>query len=836
MSARGATGEMGRLRETFQQPPAEARIMMRWWWFGPAVTKPELERELQAMKAGGIGGVEIQPVYPLAVDDPEKGIRNLRFLSPEFLDAVRFAADKGRELGLRVDLTLGSGWPYGGPAITQDLAAPRLRVEKTGAEPKLRDGEKVIAEFPDQGVRFIESRTRQMVKRASLGAEGYVLDHYSRRALDQHMEMVGEPMLKAFGPKPPFAIFCDSLEVFGSDWTGDLFAEFQQRRGYDLKPLLPALTGEPDARKGAIRNDWGLTLTELAEERFMKPLQEWAHRHGTKIRMQAYGTPPVTLSSQKYVDLSDGEQPHWKALSPTRWASSANHVMGKTITATETWTWLHSPSFAATPLDMKAEADRHFIQGVNQLIGHGWPYTPPNVEKPGWSLYAAAVFNDSNPWWPAMPDVALYLQRVSWLMRQGKPVSDVALYLPVADIRAHFTAGTGVSLDRQAHEVIGEKVIPRLLEAGFNFDAVDDGLLDQALSQGGYRVVVLPHVERMPVESLKRLEEFVRGGGKLVAVGRTPRLAPGYRNAEQQGSAVRAIAGRLFDGGKGVLVADEEQLGAKLNALLQPDMRWSPASADIGYAHRSVDGAEVYFVANTANVPYKGRLEFKTKGLKAEQWDAATGRTRPFEGGIELPAYGSMVIALSQDAVTVTAKTPDSGRQLDLSSGWFVSFEGTDRKLRMETLRSWTEDAETRFYSGTAVYEKEIEVSRELLSAELDFGEGKPLAIGQRRQSGMRAWYEAPVRDAAVVYVNGKRAGAVWAPPYRLDLTGFVKEGKNVLRVEVSNTSLNLLAQKGEPDYREVTAKYGERFQMQDMKHMTPEPSGLLGRIRLIAR
>src|SRR5213594_239695 len=68
----------------------------------------------------------------------------------------------------------------------------------------------------------------------------------------------------------------------------------------------------------------------------------------------------------------------------------------------ETWTWLHSPAFRATPLDIKAEADQHFLAGINQLIGHGWPYSPPQAGNPGWSFYAAAVFNDKNPWWPVM--------------------------------------------------------------------------------------------------------------------------------------------------------------------------------------------------------------------------------------------------------------------------------------------------------------------------------------------------------------------------------------------------------------------------------------------------
>src|SRR6202789_2553131 len=103
------------LYHNFQNPPPDARPMMRWWGFGPGVVKTELEKELRTMKDAGIGGVEIQPVYPLMLDDSSKGINNLPYLSPDFLDAVTFANRTARSLGLRVDITLGSGWPYGGP-------------------------------------------------------------------------------------------------------------------------------------------------------------------------------------------------------------------------------------------------------------------------------------------------------------------------------------------------------------------------------------------------------------------------------------------------------------------------------------------------------------------------------------------------------------------------------------------------------------------------------------------------------------------------------------------------------------------------------------------------
>ena len=161
----------------------------------------------------------------------------------------------------------------------------------------------------------------------------------------------------------------------------------------------------------------------------------------TRFRSQTYGTPPVTLSSNALVDLPEGEGSHWRRFTATRWASSASHLYGRPVTSSETWTWLHSPVFRATPLDMKAEADLHFLQGVNQFIGHGWPYSPPAAGEPGWRFYAAAVFNDHNPWWIVMPDITAYLQRISFLLRQGRPANDVALYLPTDDAYARFTPG-----------------------------------------------------------------------------------------------------------------------------------------------------------------------------------------------------------------------------------------------------------------------------------------------------------------------------------------------------------------------------------------------------------
>jgi hypothetical protein len=854
------------------------------------------------MKEGGIGGFEVQPVYPLILDE-SNGTKTFSFLSDEFVEALRFTSAKARELGLRFDLTLGSGWPFGGPTVKIDHAAARLRYEhikiENGARsakvPAISAGEKLLAAFLarvegaafapnsvreltdiDEGVVrlpevppagnhevlfFISSRTGMQVKRPAVGAEGYVLDHLNRAATDAYLKSVGDRLLQAFGSQPPYAIFCDSLEVYNSDWSYDFLEEFKRRRGYDLKPHLPALVTDMGRQTKALRRDWGMTLTELLNERFMAPMRDWSKRNGTRFRIQGYGVPSAALSSNAYADLPEGEGAQWKVVRATRWASSASHIYGRPLTSSETWTWLHSPSFRATPLDVKAEADVHFLQGINQLIGHGWPYTAPGVEYPGWRFYAAGVFNEKNPWWIAMPDVAKYLQRVSFMMRQGQPVNDIAVYLSNDDGWAEMKPGNP-HLIEVLRERVGADLLPAIFEAGYNLDFFDEDAFKQVgrvdngslfLGQNRYKVVVLPNVERISFETYRKFEEFVRGGGVLVATRRKPAEQPGLLAKAAGHQQIAGLSSQLFEGStaRGHFVADEKnELRATLQRLLTPDVQLFPASADAGFVHRRTPDAEIYFIANTSNAAQQFKATFRVSDLKPEWWNPLDGTVQPATVErqaatgttitLNLPPYGSRVVVFSKRAMSAeSALASAEAEPIDLSRGWRVTFGPTGAPTQMEELTSWTANDATRHFSGVATYEKDLAVPantlRDELELKLDFGLGSPLPV-QTLRNGMQAWYEGPVREAAVVYINDKRAGAVWCPPYSIDVTGLLRPGINNIRVMVGNTAMNYMAGRSLPDYRLLNLRYGERFQPQDMDKVQPIPSGLFGPIRLLRR
>jgi len=892
------------LHEAFAHPPDDCRIMMRWWWFGPSATRSELNRELEQMKSAGIGGVEIATLYPLALDDPPTGFHNYPFVSAEHLDHLRFAVEKARQLGMRVDITLGSGWPFGGPHIPVTQAAGELRIELSavpeGANsipvPSLEAGERLLVVFtvpaagsgPDlkqakllpsplgprlafaanstlrqTAIFFIASRTGMMVKRAAQGAAGFVLDHYDQAAIDSHLRAIGDPLLSAFGDHPPYAIFSDSLEDYGSDWTTNLLAEFQRRRGYDLQPLLPALIGDIGPETAAIRHDWGQTLTELANEQFLQPIHAWAHQHHTLFRSQTYGFPPVTLASNRFEDLPEGEGKAtvnmWREFSDTRWAASAGHLFHHPVISSETWTWLHSPAFRATPLDMKAEADLHFLQGINQLIGHGWPYSPESAGEPGWRMYAAGAFNAHNPWFPVMPDLARYLQRVSFALRLGEPTNDVAILLPNDDVWASFKArvqqnkpatsmggfdetGSDITIDESVGAFLGRDIIPQVLDAGFNFDFIDADTIDAVGIP--YKALILPGVDRIPPATYERIIDFARRGGIVIATRRLPATAPGYLNATSGSRRVQQLSETLFHGGVATahFVTDERMLGTSLASWLRPDFALTPKAPEIGFIHRKLDAGDLYFVANTSDRPQAVRASFRASAAHAESWDPFTGEAKglgnPNQIELDLQPYESRMLYFSN--APLSSAPPElkfSGRKIDISYDWRVTV-GT-ASMQWPDLTSWTDRRDLRNYSGSVTYEKTIDIPNADLhpgqSVLIDFGEGTPVPLPDPLpRFNMRAYLESPVREAAQVFVNDGLAGFVWHPPYRIEITHLLKPGKNSLRIVVSNTAINALAGTTPPNYRLLYDRYGVEFIPQDMQSLEPLPSGILGRIVLI--
>ncbi|WP_243064400.1 glycosyl hydrolase [Humibacter sp. RRB41] len=858
------------LFDTFVTPPPESRPMMRWWWFGPDVERDELVRELTAMRDAGIGGVEVAFTYPLSkVEDP--------FLSPAFLDDLRFAAETAGDLGLRFDLTLGSGWSYGGPHITDATAARALRwdVRDIGPlsaavrlapthpgdefvaaylgdgslqeppldfEPLARtngvNGEPLLEIAPATGPRVLvvvwSSVTGQQVKRAASGAEGPVLDHYSASATRDHLRAVADPLLRAVPAELLGSVFCDSLEAYGANWTTDLPAEFERRHGHPLLRDLWRLRFDSDA-SNAFRAEYYETLGELYEENFLDVVRAWSADHGVPFRVQSYGAPPARLRSYRHADLTEGEGWGWRGIPQTKWASSAAHHGGRAVVSSETWTWVHSPSFRATPLDLKGEAHEHFLLGINKLIGHGWPYTPPDAAELGWFFYASGALDDRNSWWAAMPSLTRYLARLSHLLQQGEPVREVLLYLPAQDVYAKLGPEQGGTLDlwRQLRDRIGPDIPAAIRDAGFDFDLVDDDTLDE-LVVGESTIVVLPFVSSLPERMARVLRAVHDAGGTVLSV---------VDNTAQHSTRIpgdRVTAPRLRD---------------ELLTRRDADLTLEPDAPAIGFVHRALTGGDVYVVVNTGSATESFVAHPRSlRRVPTDRWQlwSPDYATVIAEGDseslieIRLAPYQAVVLvtgnSLSPASVTSAASEPTRERALE--TGWTARFldAGESGEASVELPHVW--EPERAGYAGRVEYLLTLD-SNDVWPqglperVVLDFGRGEPERQGEDGEAGIRgssyrALLRPPVGEIVGVEVNGAEFGVLYAPPYEVDIASALVVGANTLRLVVANVTASAFTDDGvRRAVDEMVALsrelYGQRFRMQDLDAATDGlRSGLL--------
>ena len=238
-----------------------------------------------------------------------------------------------------------------------------------------------------------------------------------------------------------------------------------------------------------------------------------------------------------------------------------------------------------------------------------------------------------------------------------------------------------------------------------------------------YRAVVLPSVQYIMPNTMKKLDEFARNGGIVIAVGAAPRMAPGYLSTDADQQVVRDVGRRLFAAAQptGKLIQNASELGAALTAKgLAPDMTLEPANADIGFVHRHTADAEIYFVANTTNQTQSAKARFRVSGKNAEVWDPMNGKvTRPAGTNLssvdlELEPYGSRIVVFSNRSLPAAGAvvSAGSGAAIDLSANWTVKFGSSGPTVEMAALRSWTDDEATRAFSGRGNVQPELQRRR----------------------------------------------------------------------------------------------------------------------------
>ena len=569
----------------------------------------------------------------------------------------------------------------------------------------------------------------------------------------------------------------------------------------------------PDAAR--LRADYHRTLAELYEENFVAVFQRWAAERGVPFRIQSYGTPPAMVSSYRFADLFEGEGWGWTDLTQTRWASSAAHLYGRDsglLGDLDLGALAVVPGDSARPQGRGARAPARRHQPVRRsrlavLAGRRAGL--------GWFFYAAGALDDRNPWWPAMPELARYLSRLCWLLRQGEPVADVALYVPNDDLFATMGRAQGGSLDtwREANRRIPSAIPATIRTAGLDYDLIDDDAL-AITAPTRYRVVIVPTATRVPEATAAWIDRVRASGGVVMAVDSTLHLP-------------------------GALEVTVDGLADALVEAVTPDLEVSPPTPDIGFVHRRRQNGEVYFVANTGPTTRTFGIVARSSLGSFEQWDAMSGRVLRAGAateGIELTLhpYEATVVVLSDEPVEqVSAGTAPEHRQL-LSGGWQVAY-GNQPARPVELPHQWEDEPGRQHYSGAASYTTHVDVGDVDGRVWIDFGECEVHDEGSTEHGMVGPSYRvavgSPVGEVAQVRVNGINCGLAWAPPYRVEIADALRSGSNEIEIIVYNTAANALA-ADEHITRlaaESEEQYGRRFRMQDLDQaMATVRSGLL--------
>ena len=831
------------MSQQWPTPRPEAKPGTRWWWLGSAVDKENLQWNLSEYARIGIGAVEITPLYGVQGNDKN----NIPFLSPQWMQALKMVEDIAKPLGIEVDMNCGTGWPFGGPQIPLEQAACKAIFKDTVVSGSLTDGQSVALRTPTYTVEI--GRTKQKVKRAAPGGEGWVVDHFDREAIRNYLDRFEKAFAES-GVPYPHTFFNDSYEVYKANWTPTLFDEFQKRRGYDLRTKLPELLGTVEDGNQVLC-DYRETLSDLLLENFTQQWVAWAHKHGVKVRNQAHGSPANLLDLYAAVDIPEIEgfglsefgikglrtdpgktRKNFSDVSMLKYASSAAHVMGKPFTSSETFTWL-TEHFRTSLSQMKPDLDLMFTCGVNHVYFHGSCYTPKDDPWPGWKFYASIDMSPTNSIWRDAPYLMQYIERCQSFLQLGQPDNDFLVYLPVRDMwhqrGPRNDDAKEASKDRRGGEdllmqfdihTMDEKA-PQFIRSiltidslGYDCDYISDRQLAKVRIDGGmlvteggthYKALIIPSnttIDTSLKTQIDRLHPFVIQGEEPVLMARFAKAEP---MRSQLG--LRAIR-RKNDKGYHYFMAN-----------------LTPHDIFTGVCYQELA------------VPFKDALWFNPLNGEVTRARIEDGKIQ-----IELRSGESMILQTFDEAISTALpyRSVCPASICEVINGAFV-----DHEIHKPVKGPWKLNFIEEAPKVGNTYQLDKLQTWETLgdSAAVTMGTGiYTTTFNLTKQQAKQHWMIdlGDVRESARVYINGQFIGCAWAVPFVLDCGDAPKKGKNTLRIEVTNLPANRIA---DLDRRDVKWRKFNEINVVDInyKHTTydgwePVKSGLNSEVKLVAR
>jgi len=634
-------------------------------------------------------------------------------------------------------------------------------------------------------------------------------------------------------------VITDSWEAGAQNWTGNLPAEFQKRRGYSIVPWLPVLTGQVVKSSEASEQflfDFRKTLSELVAEyhydaltkilaaRGMKRYSE-SHEDGRALiadGMDVKRTAAIPMSALWTPNAFINQNDQTKHTVDIRESGSVAHIYGQNLVAAESLTALGIGGVAWSyyPENLKPSVDLELANGLNRFVIHCSPHQPVDDKIPGLGLGPFGQWYTRHETW-AEQAVAwnAYLSRSSYLLQQGKFVADIVYYY---------------GEDNNITSLFGRK--PPAIPEGYNYDFINaDALINLLSVKNGmlvtpsgmsYRVLVLDsNATRMSLPVLKKINALVKAGATITGI--KPTMPLGLSDDATEFSK---LVNDTWSSST-TKISEGKSLSDVLN--ITPDFTYTKpqSTTKLLYVHRKLTDRDIYWVNSRTSDVQDLEATFRIEGKVPELWFAETGKTELLSYSIangvtkvklHMEPNDALFVVFKNKAVKTSVQLPELrvNELATIEGSWNVSFQpnrGAPANATFDKLTSYTDNADAgiKYFSGTATYTKTINASADWFKKDEELW----LNLGD-------------VKNIAEVIVNGKSLGIVWKKPFRINVTSALKQGDNKVEVRVTNLWVNRLIGDAQSNVTSKITYTTMPFYQANSKLL---PSGLLGPVIIMS-
>ena len=908
----------------FQSPPAEAKPFVRWWWNGNKIKKEELDRQLESLKSVGFGGVEINPIAMTAAFD--KSEKSLVWMSDEWIDMVVHTARKAKSLGMITDMIAGTGWPFGGEFLKDEETCQRMvtgQINVANGETIELDETSLINLFKKRNKnkreqRHISKRTKYRLANINLvpencsdisqvisldefvdengklsytvngsgsyflsyglvqqnfrdvtlgapGGAGPVMDHYKQEMTYKYLSRLKKISERSGIPLNELirAIFCDSIEVSGANWTDDFDTLFFKAYGYKLDKWLPFLfySAHGDYSKDKylkdfstefkgslkrVRYDYNKLLVDVFLKNFTSTYSKFCKENGVLCRYQAYGTPflmgmldgymiPDIPESNNWIYSAEMKDSLWQwnqshgYMTWNMYASAGAHLTGKKIISSETMTNTRGV-FKTTLEEIKQHDDMNFITGINHSILHGYNYSPKKEPFPGWIRYGA-YFSEENTWWKHLKHWVVYNSRLSTVFQNSQADKSIAIIGPTSDVWGDKGLARGpFHLEPKYLYKLWEPIS----QLGYSCEYINQKVLAKAEIENGrisfgnmsYKLLVLASLKSIHPETALAIRRFVASGGKVVVVDKLPIKSLHFVDFEKNDNKVEEIMENALVENPNAFIQIKrprslENLFSWTKMFLErssvsPDVIISNPTKKVYQIHQYTNDKEVYFFTNIHK--FEGvtfNATFPVEGKYPYVWNPETGEKKPFyytdkrnKLTISLNSLESLLLVFEDEKPVekIGGKSFQIKNSRIIEGSWSV----TGIRKDGETF-SWEMDELVDFSKST-------DESKKTFGGELSYN------VYLNNNSNYTHLDLGNVNGGVTeLYVNGKNVGKRWYGEAVYDVADYLEQGENKLEIKYTTVLANYCKSINNPLTNIWTRKY---------KNLVP--TGLEGPIRLL--